>query len=339
MRNNLYTLLKADEKQMRKIIKKILKENGYKVTSREDFIYAEGTVPVLLVGHYDTVAQPPRYIKNDNGVLSGLVNGKPHQLGADDRAGIYAILETIRKHHCHVLFTGGEERGGIGAEAFTRSDIKPDVNYVLEFDRRGSNDAVYYWSENEEFEEFITSHGWETAEGSYTDIVDICPYLGVMGVNLSIGYHLEHTTYETLDTDVMNENIKRIPELLYSEKKYEYKEKERTYGNWFRGLYEGGYGNSYWHSSYYDDEEWYDKVKYAGEEDESMYCITYENEYEMVLDYELWAKDYFSAVGYFLVMKPHLTYDHIIEVYRYTQEEIDKMKEEEDEEEALVIAH
>ena len=79
MRNNLYTLLKADEKQMRKIIKKILKENGYKVISREDFIYAEGTVPVLLVGHYDTVAESPRYIKNDNDHPSGVnVEGRIH---------------------------------------------------------------------------------------------------------------------------------------------------------------------------------------------------------------------------------------------------------------------
>ena len=324
MRNNLYTLLKADEKQIRKIIKKILKENGYKVVAREDFIYAEGTVPVLLVGHYDTVAQPPRYIKNDNGTLSGMLNGKPHQLGADDRAGIYAILETIRKHHCHVLFTGGEERGGIGADAFTRSDIKPEVNYVLEFDRRGSNDAVYYWSENKEFEDFITSHGWETAEGSYSDIVDVCPYLGVMGVNLSIGYRLEHTTYETLDTDVMNANIKRIPELLYSEKKYEYKE-STSYAGWLRGVYSGGYGDSYWGSSCYDDEEWYDRVKYAKEdEDEELYCITYENEHEIVLDADVLGRDYFSAVGYFLVMHPSLTYDHIIEVYKYTQVEADE---------------
>ena len=321
MRANLYTLLKADEKQVRKIIKKILKENGYKVVAREDFIYAEGTVPVLLVGHYDTVAESPRYIKNDDGVLSGMMNGRPHQLGADDRAGIYAILETIRNHHCHVLFTGGEERGGIGAEAFTRSEIKPAVNYVLQFDRKGSNDAVYYWAENEDFEKFIADRGWKKAEGTYTDIVDLCPYLGVMGVNLSIGYKNEHTTSETLDTDVMNLNIKRIPALLDGER-FEYKESTK-YSNWFRGVYSGGYYNDY------DD----DYVNWWRMEDEknssskdTYYTVVYEDEDGTLFYEELKADSYFAAIGYFLYTFSFLTYESIVEIVKGRLSDEDKQE-------------
>ncbi len=303
MKNNLYTLLKADEKQVRKIITKSLLENGYRPVITKDFIYAAGTIPVLLIAHYDTFADSPRFIKNDKGILSGLVGNKPHQLGADDRAGIYAILETIPKHHCHVLFTGGEERGGIGATAFTNSGIKPEVNYCLQFDRRGSNDAVYYDSDNPDFEDFITSHGWETATGSFTDICEVCPYLGVMGVNLSIGYKNEHTTSETLDTKVMNENIKRIPELLEGDK-FEYIEREYLfdwddwdYPSWYRGTYYG------------------DGWDYVGVDDakgDGKYLITfYDEEYtegEEVID----ATGYFSAVGLFLFNYQFLTYSHII---------------------------
>lgn len=297
MKNNLYTLLKADEKQVRKIVTKSLKENGYSPIIHDDFIYAEGTVPVLLIAHYDTYADSPRFIHNNKGVLSGRKSGKPHQLGADDRAGIYAILETIPKHHCHVLFTGGEEHGGIGATAFTKSGIKPDVNYCLQFDRRGTNDAVYYWTENPEFEKFIESHGWEKAEGSFTDICEVCPYLGVMGVNLSIGYVNEHTTSEVLDTEVMNTNIKRIPELLDGEK-YEYMEMEWNYPSWYRGTFYGGYDydyDSYYRSSY--SYEYY--IEFIGDEGEEDADIVVADNYE-------------EAIGLFLIRYSNLTYKHII---------------------------
>lgn len=313
MKNNLYTLLKADEKQVRKIVIKSLKANGYMPIVTEDFIYAAGSIPVLLVAHYDTFEESPRYIKNDNGILTGRIGNKPHQLGADDRAGIYAILETIPKHHCHVLFTGGEERGGIGATAFTNSGIKPDVNYCLQFDRKGANDAVYYWADNPDFEDFISEHGWETADGTYTDICEICPYLGVMGVNLSIGYMNEHTVLETLDTEVMNLNIKRIPELLDGEK-FDYIEAEYSYDypDWYRGLYYGG--------SWLDDEpdftfKWKGD-RYEREEKVKEFLVRFydgdeESEYETVN-----AEDYFAAIGIFLINHPTLTYRHIISCIR-----------------------
>lgn len=243
----LYTLLKADENQIRKIVTKELEQNAYSPLAHKDFIYAEGTVPVLLVAHYDTILEPPKFIKNDNGVLSGKKG-----LGADDRAGIYGILQLIKKHHCHVLFTGGEERGGIGATAFTKSGIKPDVNYIIELDRRGSNDAVYYDGESEEFEKFISSFGWKTAIGSYTDICELAPYLDVMGVNLSIGYQHEHTASETLDTTVMNQTIERVSKMFDGEK-YVWKERAYTgmYGNLYRD-YETSFDDTIWYVMYKD---------------------------------------------------------------------------------------
>lgn len=247
---NLYTLLKADEKQIRKILIKELDMNGYTPIINKDFIYAEGTVPVMLVAHYDTVPKPPKYIKNNKGVLSAKKG-----LGADDRAGIYGILEIIKKHHCHVLFTGGEEVGGVGAEAFADSGIRPaELNYIIQLDRRGSNDAVYYYGDNKEFEEFITSFGWETAIGSFTDICILAPHLEVSAVNLSIGYQNEHRPNETLDTAIMNANIARIPRMLDGEK-YEWVEMKylSKYGSYFGGSY---YGSSYYGGHYYGFDAW-----------------------------------------------------------------------------------
>ena len=317
MKNNLYTLLKADEKQVRKIVVAILKENGYEPIVRDHFIYAEGSIPVMLCAHYDTVPTPPKYIKNNEGVLTGWRHNKRHGLGADDRAGIYAILETIVNHHCHVLFTGGEESGGIGAFEFSRfvdtEVIKPNVNYCIQLDRRGENDAVYYDGDNEDFEKFITEHGWQTAIGSFTDICEVCPTLGVMGVNLSIGYTKEHTTEETLDTEVMNRTIKRIPELLDGEK-YEYKEKAYSYRNWYKGIYRNGYGWDYGYGDYgYGG--YYGYGKSAEPAEEELYYIMFKNERGNEEIEESLGLDLYGAIGYFLMEHETLTYNDIIEVF------------------------
>ena len=336
--NNLYTLLKADEKQVRKIIIECLKDNGYDPVVTKDFIYAEGTVPVMLLAHYDTVPKPPRFIKNDQGILTGFTARKMTGLGADDRAGIYAILKTIENHHCHVLFTGGEEIGGVGARAFVRSEIKPEVNYCLQFDRRGENDAVYYDGYNEEFEKFITSHGWATAYGTFTDICVVCPHLGVMGVNLSIGYKNEHRQDEMLDTKVMNANIERIPALLDGEK-FEYKEPQRwkRYGG--RGYgYGYDYGYGYWGYADEVEEIWndgyvagFDEGYAVGVEDgtedakaenekpvrntsEQLYYVQFRNLAGHESVDESIGYDMFGAVGYFLMIHNELTYDNILSV-------------------------
>ena len=309
MRNNLYTLLKADEKQTRKIITKVLKSNGYEPIVTEDFIYAKGTVPVLLIAHYDTFSTPPSYVMRRGHILSGVKNGQPHQLGADDRAGVYAVLETIKKHHCHVLFTDKEERGGVGAMQFTFSGIKPEVNYCLQFDRRGRNDAVYYDSANDEFEKFIESHGWEAAFGSFTDICEVCPYLGVMGVNLSIGFFDEHTTEETLDTDIMNETIKRIPELLNEDRVFEYGENVR----YFRDYY-GSYFSRGWYDDYDYDYSYREHSKYEKKKVKEWYVL-----YTDLDDNEDWVivedETFQGAVGMFLIQNPDIPYKNIIRMF------------------------
>lgn len=302
----LYTLLKADEKQVRNICRKELEMNGYTPVIAPDFIYAEGTVPVLLVAHYDTVlSRPPRWINNDKGIMSAS-NG----LGADDRAGVFAILETIKNYHCSVLFTGGEERGGIGAEAFAKSGIKPDVNYIIELDRRGENDAVFYDCANQEFIDFVESKGWEEAWGTFSDISTIAPYIGVAAVNLSIGYMHEHQKIETLDGNVLRKVIERLPNLLHEDKKYEYVESKIS-RKWYGGYYDYDYGYGCYRAQDYVPfwGIWYSDKTGSGVE-----LVEGISEAE--------------AVGNFLMDHPTMTYDDIILVadeetyYEWEEEEI-----------------
>ena len=208
------SILKATQKQLKILLIQELKKSNYKVISKNGFIYAKGSVPILLVAHMDTVhkSQPDIicYSEDKRYIMS------PYGIGGDDRCGIYMILEIIKLHRCHVLFTEDEEVGGLGAKAFVKSNIQPEINYIIELDRKGSNDCVFYNDSNQDFIQFIENFGFKTATGSFSDISIIAPALGISGANLSCGYFFAHTNHELIDTKVMEKNIERVINLIQS---------------------------------------------------------------------------------------------------------------------------
>ena len=184
-------ILVKSQKELKRALKKELQELRYSPISSKGFLYAKGTVPVLLVAHLDTVhREGVKIICYSKG---GKILMSPQGIGGDDRAGVYMILQLLKSHRCHVLFCEDEECGGVGAHNFAESNIKPAVNYIIEFDRRGSNDAVFYDCANEEFTQFVCGFGFEESIGSFSDISIVAPALGVAAVNLSSGYYNEHT--------------------------------------------------------------------------------------------------------------------------------------------------
>jgi len=141
----------------------------------------------------------------------------PDGLGADDRAGVYMILQLLKDGlRPHVLFTTDEEIGGVGAERFAikyRSVLRAtNIKYIMELDRSGSNDCVFYDCDNKRFEKFINKFGFCTESGTFSDISIVCPITGIAGVNLSVGYYYEHTTTEMLDVFTMG----KIYDIIYN---------------------------------------------------------------------------------------------------------------------------
>jgi hypothetical protein len=196
---------------------------GYQTCTKKGFIYARGSLPVLLVAHLDTVHKEP--VKAICYSSDGKIVMSPQGIGGDDRAGVFMILEIIKKHHCHVLFCEDEEIGGLGAYAFLKSNIKPDVNFIVELDRRGSNDAVFYECDNPAFTKHICGFGFKEEFGSFSDISIIAPYLGIAAVNISAGYYHEHTRYEYVDLEAIKKNIGRVGKMVSTRSvKFEYRE-------------------------------------------------------------------------------------------------------------------
>ena len=207
-------LLKMTQPQLKRYLVEELREFGYTPISADGFIYAEGRTKIGLVAHMDTVCvKPPKWVNIRDGVLSNA----DHRdcLGADDRAGIYAILHLIRSGlQPTIIITEDEEIGCIGAGKFAKVGIESDVKYLIELDRMNSNDCVFYDNDNEDFMDYIESFGYVTSNGSFSDICEIAPQLGVSAVNLSVGYYHQHTSREILVLDELYGTIRRVFKML-----------------------------------------------------------------------------------------------------------------------------
>jgi hypothetical protein len=230
MKNNVSplgfeTILRLKQTELKKALETELTYLGYTPIKQKGFLYASGSTPVLLVAHLDTVHKTP--VKTICYSADGNIIMSPEGIGGDDRAGVYMILQLIRSQKCHVLFCEDEETGGHGARAFAASKITPAVNYIIEMDRHGNNDAVFYGCDNPAFTKFITGFGFKKAMGSFSDISVIAPRLGIAAVNISSGYYNAHTRYECINMAHIHYNIERIRRMVQTPtSKYEYIERK-----------------------------------------------------------------------------------------------------------------
>lgn len=219
-------ILRLPQDKLKAALAAELEGRGYSPVSKKGYLYAPGKLPVLLVAHLDTVhREPVRDIcRSDDGTI--LMS--PQGIGGDDRAGVYMALQILEQARCHILFCEDEETGGQGARKFTASGLTPDVNYIVEMDRRGHDDAVFYQCDNREFVDFITEFGFQEAYGSFSDISVIAPHLGIAAVNISAGYYNEHRPYEHINLAHVEHNITRILEMVRTPTGcFEYIERER----------------------------------------------------------------------------------------------------------------
>lgn len=284
-----------------------LRETHSKVIEGDGYVYAQGELPILLVAHMDTVhaASPKKFIYDD---LDASVSS-PTGIGGDDRCGIYMVLEIVRYYNCSVLFCEDEEIGGIGAEKFCKSKTAKglEFNYMLEFDRKGSTDAVFYNCDNEEFEDFITDKFFKTAWGTFSDISILAPWFKCAAVNLSCGYYQAHTKTEYVVLPQMAESIKAACEIIAKTKaddKFEYIEAKYSYGGY--GGYDYGYGSG-WND---DDSDMYGGRFY--------YMIQYMEDSGKTSWYDVFANSEAEAIGKFLIEQSDLTFSHIIDVCKET---------------------
>ena len=243
-------ICKMTQSQVKDYMCQYLSSKKYNVVNEDGFLYAKGTVPVLLVAHMDTVHREQcKVIINENGKMSS-----PQGIGGDDRCGVFMIMNIVKDLNCSVLLCEDEEKGGIGAHKFVKAKMKHknekgeptetayidqlDVNFMIEFDRKGSNDAVFYSCGNQDFIDYVEDlTGFKFAIGSFSDISVLMPAAKLSAVNLSCGYYNAHTVSEYVLYDEMMDTIEAAKVLIKEECKEPFKYVAKTYAPMNRNLY------------------------------------------------------------------------------------------------------
>jgi hypothetical protein len=123
----------------------------------------------------------------------------------------------LRESGHSILLTSGEELGCIGSVALASCKEIDDINathsFMVELDRRGHSDIVFYDVGSKQFIEFCEkSTGYVEAQGTHTDICELCTT--VCGVNFSVGYMNEHQPSEILRLDWWRRTLETVGKLL-----------------------------------------------------------------------------------------------------------------------------
>lgn len=218
---NLYKkILQCTPENLQAVLYMYLSKTYKTVVQTKDYLYAVGDIPVALVCHLDTVFKtPPQpnevFFDREAGVI-----WSPKGCGHDDRAGAYALVTLLERGlRPHVICTQGEEIGGVGASALAEEKCPfKDLRYMIELDRRGRQDMVFYDCDNKEFINYVGSFGFALAYGSFTDISFLMDAWGVAGVNLSCGYMSEHSDTEFLRTEWLEATIDKVETMLENAK-------------------------------------------------------------------------------------------------------------------------
>lgn len=287
-------ICKLPQEQLKAKLEEKLTDMGYKVVNEDGFLFAEGDVPVMLTAHMDTVHKDNCTIvcvsEDGNYVMS------PQGIGGDDRCGIFMALEIIKQRRCSILFTEDEEIGCVGAHKFCKTDYKPEkLNYIIEFDRKNGDDAVFYSCDNPDFTKFCTDGtGFKEERGSCSDISHVAPHLGVAAVNFSCGYYSPHTCHEYVNMKQMLRNIERAIAIIDKPcEKFEYIEKKYAYsGSSTEKKYDYYWLDSYWKKSESDKTKNvsnlydYEALLKEQEEEEIAYKKAYGCEDEPVWDFK-----------------------------------------------------
>jgi len=172
------------------------------------FYYAQGSeeCPMCLVAHWDTLATYPLQLKMVGQIITRKGKGI---LGADDRAGVWAIFEVLRRLSSankplpSILLTNYEEKGGLGVKSWIdKIGLNCEDVLFIELDRKGANQYVdYSYPLPKQITNYMARFGFIQHSGTYSDIADISDEFLIPSVNVSVGYYEQHSKDERLHCD------------------------------------------------------------------------------------------------------------------------------------------
>lgn len=322
---NFKKIVRMKQKALKDYLKRIVFKKYKDIITGDGYLYCKGNIPIMLTAHMDTVHKET--VKNiTTAKQEGFtVLSSPQGIGGDDRCGIWIIMEIIKRgYRPHVLFCEDEEIGRVGAKKFCEtklSNVLKEMKYIIELDRKGYNEAVFYDCGNADFQEYICkTTEYKFDYGSYSDICELSPKGDVASVNLSVGCYKCHTLDEYVVFEEMAYTVNVVEKLLMDEpnvNKFDFQEVVSEYDDWY---WLSAYKKSnkkaksqvykYYDSYDYDPYDAYDELQRCFEVE---YTKNGKTEY-----YSTTALSMDEAIGMWLQNEPKLNFsDNFVDIFEY----------------------
>jgi hypothetical protein len=207
-----------NEKDLSRFVQWELKKMGipFKVDSNHQ-IYRFNKSP-MISSHMDQVryAKPCSKVWETKNTIIGDGN-----LGADDKNGVFLILETLKKFPgLSFIFSCQEEIGQplLMDLLDNNEDELTDIPYCLVLDRRGKADIIGTYNQyceddfETQVEKIASQFGYAINYGVWSDADVISEYLAC--VNLSVGYYNAHSTIEHTNKKTLRKALKAVLALV-----------------------------------------------------------------------------------------------------------------------------
>ncbi|MES4791697.1 MAG: hypothetical protein C4321_00755 [Chloroflexota bacterium] len=179
-----------------------------------------------IIAHTDTVHPPipdrDFSVRSYQGIFYGWDRRWHRQVGCggDDKVGIFLALDALRHLPAvKAAFFRDEEVGCLGSLVADLTFFD-DVEFVLQFDRRGYGEIVTRIGNTElcgedflnELRPLLKRHDWQEVNGLLTDVLALKERgLAVSAVNIACGYYRPHTDGEYVVID----DVRRVRHVMY----------------------------------------------------------------------------------------------------------------------------
>lgn len=221
---------------------------------------AKNGIYPAIVSHTDTVHDihaDMEVVQEDDILWSySRTSRKQVGIGGDDKVGVFMCLDMIdRLPYVKAVFFKDEEVGCIGSGR-ANMDFFTDCGFVLQCDRRGSDDFIYnagrelYGSNFEQaIAPILIKHRYSETTGMMTDVLELkSKGLSVACANMSCGYYSPHSDSEIVSIKAVQKCHNLVSEIMntYMDTKFEHNvgHSKKPYSS---------YGRSYnWEDDYYD---------------------------------------------------------------------------------------
>ena len=337
----------GDFKHMSKFICKKIEKLGLTYTKdKMGNIYVtkgEGDVYPTMVCHIDTVHLfSPFYQVHQAGrniFAVNKINCDKMGVGGDDKVGVFMTLKMLEDREVFkAAFFVDEEIGCVGSRA-CNFEFFNDSAFVLECDRKGSDDFVnsisgtklYSREFSEALSPILHTYGRKEVTGGMTDVLEIAYKTKICVANMSCGYYNPHSDDEFVNIDDVFATYQMCHEIYDSlgfdlwrvtedRNEYDYYSSYGGYGDYKK--YGGGatYANTYGKRSQsylpakeddFDFDEWNQSfgvkperdLEFAGDTLECAYCGS------LHTDFDLYDRDvYCHSCGGFMTENEYLNF-------------------------------